>query len=404
MFRTFQINLTWGELIKRTLKETNADNCLGLAAQLSYYFLLALVPAIVCVAALASFFPLDLIRNTIQQLSGIAPPDVIQIVREQLDNIAGGSNGGLFTFGLLMALWSSSAALVGICDALNRAYDIEEGRPWWKVRLTAIGLTVALATFVVVSFGLVMIGPSLAEKVAAQIGVGPVFALAWKVLQWPVVFASIAVAIGIIYYYAPDAEQDWEWITPGAVVGTILWLIASLGFKLYVSMFANYNETYGSLGGVIVLMLWFYLSALAVLVGAEMNAEIEHASAHGKDPGEKVPGEKTKLGAAAARAYEERKNNLQSVVKPEPMRWPAAAFGRHQLNPRRLQRPSESSRSACLRVCGKNRGRINNGCGNARDERRALTFAIAVRRYDAAVQFDEVANNRQTESEPAVMT
>jgi membrane protein len=333
MFRTFAIPLSWAELAKRTLKETNQDNCLGLAAQLSYYFLLALVPAIVCVAAFASFFPPNLINDTIQQLSGIAPPDVIDIVDEQLEKVGGGANGGIFTVGLLMALWSSSAALVGICDALNRAYDIEEGRPWWKVRLTAIALTLGLAIFVVLSFGLVVMGPTLADRIASQMGLGEVFARTWKVLQWPVVFALIATATGLIYYFAPDAEQDWEWITPGAVLGTVLWLIASLAFKLYLSMFANYNETYGSLGGVIVLMLWFYLSALSILVGAEMNAEIEHASPHGKDPGEKVPGEKKKIGAAAARAYEERQRSPRSK-SPQPLSWPAAAFGKHRIKPR----------------------------------------------------------------------
>jgi membrane protein len=256
------------------------------------------------------------------------------ILSEQLRQIRGGAHGGVFTFGLLMALWSSSAAMVSICDALNRAYDIEEGRPWWKVRLTAIALTVALSLFVVVSFALVVIGPTLADRVAAQLGLGEVFAWTWKIAQWPIVFALITIAIGFVYYFAPDADQDWEWITPGAVLGTVLWLIASLAFKIYVGSFANYNETYGSLGGVIVLMLWFYISALAVLVGAEMNAEIEHASPHGKEAGEKVPGEKKKLGARAARAYEERKSGDARQPAAQPMAWPQAVFGKHRIEPR----------------------------------------------------------------------
>jgi membrane protein len=165
-------------------------------------------------------------------------------------------------------------------------------------------------------------------------GLGAAFAMTWKVLQWPVVFALITLAIGLLNYFGPDAEQDWEWITPGAALATALWLVASLGFKFYVTSFADYNETYGSLGGVIVLMLWFYITGIAILVGAEMNAEIEHASPHGKDAGEKVPGEKKKLGAAAARAHEERKQAPPPVPEPryppgpsdvKRRRWAAAA-------------------------------------------------------------------------------
>jgi membrane protein len=128
--------------------------------------------------------------------------------------------------------------------------------------------------------------------------------------------ALVALGIGLVFYFAPDAEQDWEWITPGAIVATVLWLAASLGFKFYVGNFADYNATYGSLGGVIILMLWFYISAVAILLGAEMNAEIEHASPHGKDPGEKVPGQRKKLGCAAKRDWEKRQREQRQMGAP----------------------------------------------------------------------------------------
>jgi membrane protein len=326
MFRTFQIPITWFELIKRTIKDMSADDVLGLAAQMAYYFLFALAPAIVCVIAVASYLPPGFLQNAIQSLSGFAPPDVVQILREQLTQISQGQHGGLLTFGLLLAIWSSSAAMVSIITSLNKAYDLEEARPWWKVRLTAILLTVGVALFVVLAFAFVMMGPSLIQQLAAQVGLGPMFATVWDYARWPVALALIALGIGLVYYFAPDAEQDWEWITPGAVLATVLWLVASVGFKIYVANFGNYNESYGSLGGVIVLMLWFYISALAVLVGAEMNAEIEHASPHGKDPGEKVPGQKRKLGFRAKREWEERqkKKALQpspSDRRPAPSPW-----------------------------------------------------------------------------------
>jgi membrane protein len=279
------------------------DNVAGLAAQLAYYFFLAVFPALLFLIALASFFPGDVIQQMVDAMRTVAPPAVVEILESQLQQIAEGDDGGLLTLGILVTLWSSSAAIVGIIDAMNRAYDIEEGRPWWKVRMVAIGLTIGLALFVLSAFTLVLAGPIVARWLAAHLGFGPVFLMAWHVVQWPLAFTLVALALAIVNYHAPDAEQDWEWVTPGAVLATLLWLLASIAFRIYVTNFADYNETYGSIGGVMVLMLWFYVSAFAVLVGAEMNAEIEHASPHGKDKGEKVPGQKRKLGAAAAREY-----------------------------------------------------------------------------------------------------
>ena len=326
MFASFDIPLTWGELLKRTAKETSDDDCLGLAAQLAYYFFLALFPAVLFLLALASFFPLtNFIDDIVRTLRPIAPADVLTFLEEQLRRISNSDSGGILTVGILGAVWSSSAAVVAIIGSLNRAYDIDEGRPWWKVRLTAIGLTIALALLVVVSFTLIVAGPTIAEYLASTFGFGPVFEWSWKILQWPLAFFLVSTAVGLVYYFAPDAEQDWVWITPGAVIGTLLWVLVSLAFKFYVARFADYNATYGAVGGVIVLLLWFYLSGLAILVGAELNAEIEHASPHGKDPGEKVPGEKKKIGAAAARAYKERLHRSPPPVS-HPLPRPAAAF------------------------------------------------------------------------------
>ena len=318
MFQTFQIPITWSELIKRTFNEFSKDDVLGLAAQMAYYFLFALAPAIVCVIAITSYLPFSSIQELISGLSGFAPADVVQILRDQLTNIAQGEHSGALTFGFLVALWSSSAAMVSIIGALNRAYDIEEGRPWWRVRLSAILLTIGVAIFIVLAFALIVIGPTFIDRIASMVGLGPAFATVWNIARWPVALALVTMGVGLVYYFAPDAEQDWEWITPGAVVATVLWLAASLGFKFYVANFANYNESYGSLGGVIILMLWFYISALAILLGAELNAEIEHASPHGKDPGEKVPGMRKKLGAAAKRAWDKRKREERLAPPAAP--------------------------------------------------------------------------------------
>ena len=281
----------WGALLRRTIKEALADNCVGMAAQLAYYFFLSLFPALLIVVALTSFFPSNVLGNILDWLGVFTPPEVLQIVRNQIQEIARSGHGGLITFGLLGALWSSSSAMSAIIDTLNRAYRVNEARPWWKIQLLAIILTVVMSVFVVVSFTLVVSGPEIAQTIAARVGLGPIFAWAWMILQWPVVFLLISVAFGLVYFLAPDAEQRWPWIMPGSRFATILWLLISLGFRFYVVQFGQFNKTYGTIGAVIVVLMWFYLSGLVLLIGAELNAAIEHASPYGKNEGEKVPGD-----------------------------------------------------------------------------------------------------------------
>ena len=319
MLERFRIPMSWSTLLKRVFDETLADDVFNLAAQQAYYFFFALFPALLALLSLASFFPIEDLSGRIESiLRSVAPGDVVRIVSEQIQKIAQSNAGGILTIAFFFTLWSSSAAVLSMCSTLNAAYDITEGRPWWKVRLTAIGLTIGLALFILVSMTLVIAGPTLAEKVAEMAHLGAAFAWTWKIVQWPIVFLLVVTAIASVYFFAPDAEQDWIWITPGSVLATILWVVASLAFKLYISNFTSYNETYGAIGGVMVLLLWFYVSGIALLIGAELNAEIEHASPYGKDVGEKVPGEKKKIGPAAQRAYEERRARGETDVPPFP--------------------------------------------------------------------------------------
>jgi membrane protein len=307
MIKAFKIPIGWPELFKRTAAEVVADNCLNLAAQLAFYFFLALFPALLFLVALISFIPVTgLLEMITATLARVAPGEVIGIIQDQVLKIADDESTGLLTVGILGTIWSMSSGMDAIISTLNQAYDIQESRAWWRVKLRAVALTLALAVFIVLAFALLMIGPTLAERVASWFYLGPAFVWSWQILQWPVVFALVSLGIAIIYYFAPDAEQLWIWITPGSVLAALLWLLTSLIFKFYVTNFASYNATYGAIGGVIVLMLWFYVSSLAVLVGAELNAEIEHASPYGKDPGEKVAGEKKQIGALAQRAHEEQ--------------------------------------------------------------------------------------------------
>ena len=319
MLAHFKVPLSWKELAKRTYKEILADDLLNLAAQQAYYFFFALFPALLTLISIASFFPIhDLMGEIVTLLGRFAPPEVLTIITEQIRKISQSDHGGVLTFAFVLTLWSTSGAMVSIISTLNAAYDITEGRPLWRVRVLAILLTIGMALFILVSIALVLVGPALAEHVANTMHLGPVFKWASWILQWPIVFGLVTTAIGLIYYFAPDAEQDWIWITPGSVIATLLWVVASLGLKLYIAFFGNYNETYGTIGAFIVLLTWFYLSGLAILIGAEVNAEIEHASPYGKDVGEKVAGEKKKIGPAAARDYEERKARGETAIPPFP--------------------------------------------------------------------------------------
>lgn len=308
MLAYFNVPVGWWEITKRTVRETLEDDAQGLAAQLAYYFFLSLFPTLLCLIAIASLFPLqNFVDEMTTMLGPVLPAEALNIVREQMLKIAEGDDTALLSFGLLLALWSSSAAMGAVVHATNRAYDIEDSRPWWRVRLLAILLTLGLSIFILLSLTLVLAGPQLADLATAWLGMPVIWAWIWKVVQWPLAFFLVTTAIGLIYYFAPDADQDWVWITPGSFVATVLWLLASLGFRFYVVNFGNYTETYGAIGGIIVVLTWFYLSALAILIGAELNAEIEHASPWGKDPGEKRPGERRRIGAAAERQYHDRR-------------------------------------------------------------------------------------------------
>jgi len=196
--------------------------------------------------------------------------------------------------------------------------------PGWRAAVYYFFLALSGASFparacqlliVLVALSLVLGGPALAERLGQTTGWGAPFEWAWLVLQWPLVFALVTTGIGLIFYFGPDADQDWVWISPGAVAATILWLLVSLLFKLYIANFTDYEASYGTVGGVIVVLLWFYISGIAILAGAELNAEIEHTSPYGKAPGQKNAQGKLLLGRRAARAFRERQRSIESPLE-----------------------------------------------------------------------------------------
>lgn len=288
MFDYFRPPVPWRHLLRQTGQEIVADNCLGLAAQLAFYFLLALFPALLFLVALLGYLPIEnAFGELLVALRSVAPVELIALLRGQLEQIGEGSHGGLLTLGILGAVWSSSAAMVAIIDALNRAYNVPEWRPWWKRRLVAILLTVALAVFTLIALSLVIVGPALAIRIADWLGMARIVALLWSLIRWPVIVLVVIVAMDLVYHFAPNRRGSWVWITPGSLLATALWIVTSLVFKVYVTSFGAYAATYGAIGGAIITMLWFYLSSIAILIGAELNAVIEDArrsGAAGQEP------------------------------------------------------------------------------------------------------------------------
>lgn len=272
--------LSIAELGRRLWRQSLQDELLGRAAQLAYYALLALFPALIFLTALMGLFSVQsYMPELMNYLRNVLPADALSMVNRFLSQIAEGSGANLLSLGALGALWASSSGVTAIMDALNVVYDVkEDSRPFWRVRLTAILLTLALAGFVILALTLVLYGPSIGTWIANLVGLGRAFAWAWTILHWPVVVGLMLLVVATVYYVCPDIEQNWRWVTPGSAFAVGMWVIVSLGFKVYVDHFGGYNKVYGSIAGVIVLMLWFYWSGMVLLLGGEINAEIEHAA------------------------------------------------------------------------------------------------------------------------------
>ena len=311
--------LPWTELVRRTIRETIDDDCPGLAAQLSYYLCLALFPALLFLLALSSFFALHTLTDDVAAALGpVVSPEILTLIQDQMRRLADSNDGGLVTAGVLGALWGSSSALAAIVSAVNRAYDLTETRPWWRVRLTAALLTVALAAVVIMASMLVVAGPTLTRMLGVPAD-NALWMWGWNLVRWPTAFALVAFGIGLVYNYAPNAEQDWLWVTPGAIVATLLWLVSSFIFKFYISTFTNYEATYGAVGGIIILLLWLYISGLGILVGAELNAEIEHAMPYSVAPLTDSETGRRVIGARAARLFDRLKTAAAAPAPAVPV-------------------------------------------------------------------------------------
>jgi membrane protein len=288
--------LSWRTLVRRVWNELYAGQLLTHAAALGFYFLFALFPLLLFLVTLLGLLAEtgdELRANLFRFLSRVAPPSAYALINETLLEIVTSSDGWRLWLGLLTALWFASLGIAALSESLNAMYGVRESRPFWKVRLSAVGLTVVLVVLIVSALMLMLYGGEIGTSIADYFQQGSLFKTVWTIAQVPLALVFVLFAFALIYYFAPDLiDQTWYWITPGSLVGVTLWVMVSVVFRIYLRHFDSYSRTYGSLGAVIVLMLWFYLTGVAILLGGKINAEIENAAALAGVPEAKHRGEK----------------------------------------------------------------------------------------------------------------
>lgn len=262
-------------LVRYTYLSCRQHNQLNNAAALAFVFLLSLPPLLIFFVSLMALLPVpNLNRHLLEGVSGIAPLDAMQVVGNLLTSISE-SNRRLLSFGILAAIWAGSTGFNAMIVALNSAYQVKEARPWWKRQLLAIGLTILVGAMVIVALFLLFLGSQVGLWLAGRLGIQSTLTAAWPYVRWCVVVGFTALSVEVLYFLAPNTKQRFLAQVPGAVLAVVLWLLSSLGLGLYLRSFSRFTAVYGTLGALIALMLWFYFSSLAILIGAELNAQIQ---------------------------------------------------------------------------------------------------------------------------------
>jgi len=285
-------SVSYLELGKCVFRKIGESDCSAHAAAMAYYFLFAVFPFFLFLTTVIGYLPIPhLLDYVLQNAARMLPSQAFDLLKDNIRALFSNKKQGLLSLGFLLALWSSSNAVVAVMRAMNKLYLVKEGRPFWKVRLTAVLLVIGLSLLFLLALVLLMFGTKIGGLIAARVDFGIYFRVIWSLMLVPVTLFLLSLAVASIYYFTPDVVQKWKWISPGSVVAIPSWIIVSLGFSYYINNFSSYDRTYGSLGAVIVLLLWLYISGFIILAGAVINAVIEHRSEEGKEPGEKVEGE-----------------------------------------------------------------------------------------------------------------
>jgi membrane protein len=271
----------WKAIVVRAAKETKDDNVTDIAAALAYYAFLAIPAALlVAVGVFSLTAGTDTIESMMNRLEGVVPAEVITLLEDSLTRATENQNGGLVLIivGFLLALWTTTGALNALMRGLNRVYDRDETRGFVRQRFTALGMLFFLLLALALSFGLLVLGPVIADWLGGLLDLEGVFGWIWWTLQWPVLLLGLLFAFAWLLYLGPNVDHPrWRFLTPGSVLAVVIWLVASGLFAVYVSMFSSYNKAWGSLAAVIIMLTWLWLSALAILFGAEVNAEAERS-------------------------------------------------------------------------------------------------------------------------------
>jgi len=269
---------SWFGVLKRTGKEFSADNLTDWAAALTYYAVLAIFPALIALVSVLGLIGTSATQPLLTNLNTVAPGPAKEIFTSAITNVqkSQGAAGVLFFVGLAAAIWSASGYIGAFMRASNAIYEVDEGRPIYVKRPVQLAVTVVMLILLAVSAVAVVVTGGLATQVGNLLGVGGTAVTVWDIAKWPVLVLIVALMFSILYWAAPNVRQPgFRWLTPGGMVAVVVWLIASAAFAIYVASFASYNKTYGSLGGVVAFLVWLWISNIAVLFGAELNAELE---------------------------------------------------------------------------------------------------------------------------------
>jgi len=279
--------------LKRLYEEYENDAVADSAASLAYYFVFALFPFLFFLTTLTAYVPYvkRSVDTILTRAHAILPEQAVGLIDTHLRGLVEQPRPRLLTLGLLATLYSASRGVDALRKTLNLAYDVKESRKWWHTELVAFGMTLGGAALVLISIALLTAGGSAGFWLAGKVGIAHQYVLVWSWLRWPVTALAMMLCAALAYYVLPDVKQKFKFITPGSAIGTLIWLACTFGFSVYAGNFGSYNVTYGSIGGVIVLLTWFYISGFVFLMGGEMNAIIEHAAPDGKASGARAPGE-----------------------------------------------------------------------------------------------------------------
>jgi len=276
------------DLGRRVSKAIGEDDVFGRAAQLAYYFFLALFPLLLFLFMVAALIigPKSTVQaNLMNYIGRVAPPDAAKLIQQTVAQTFKSSGGWKALIAIIGALWAASQGVSALMDTLNSAYNVKETRAWYKQRALALWITIAASVLMGVGLALLTLGQKVAAHLSAAGSVSGAVKWIWYIAQWPIAAALVLVAFGVVYYWAPNVEHPkWHWVTPGAATALVLWLLASFGLRYYLEFFNTYSRTYGALTAVIIILLWFYVTGAAILIGGEVNSEVERAAA-GTGPG-----------------------------------------------------------------------------------------------------------------------